>query len=373
MPDTRPQRFNVLDSFRGLSALIIVVFHMQFSNSITEYIFFQNAKYFVDFFFVLSGFVLTHSYFKNVNISFKRFFISRTFRIFPLHLLMLFVFVLLELGKFFAYKYGVHFNHIPFSGETAINQILPNALLLQSWLPHTISTSWNNPAWSISVEYYLYFIFFATFMLKNNFRKIIWFFISIASFFIILQYSVSTEILRGLSGFFAGAITYIIYSHTHHIRNKYIYSFLEVTVLMAVYLVLVSTIKEKSVILSLLFCGSIFIFSYEKGIVSTLLRKKLFLFFGKISYSIYLVHASIIVCLKAVVLIGQKLLNTQWTYMENDIRYIDFGSGFLNNFIVLLLLGIVVFVSNLTYRYIEVKGQKFGKKLNDNFGKKVLA
>ena len=87
------QRFLVLDSFRGIAAICVVIFHMHIIGSITELNFFRGSSLFVEFFFVLSGFVLAHTYgFKDV--SFKRFIISRTFRLYPLHIFMFFIFVL---------------------------------------------------------------------------------------------------------------------------------------------------------------------------------------------------------------------------------------------------------------------------------------
>jgi len=57
------KRFEVLDSFRGIAALCIILLHLHLhSNSIVEYNFFRNSAIFVEFFFILSGFVLSHGY-----------------------------------------------------------------------------------------------------------------------------------------------------------------------------------------------------------------------------------------------------------------------------------------------------------------------
>ena len=218
------QRFLVLDSFRGIAAVCVVIFHMHIVGSITELAFFRASSLFVEFFFVLSGFVLAHTYgFR--NISFKRFILSRTFRLYPLHLFMFIIFVFLEFSKLLAYKYGFVFNNIPFTGEKALIEIIPNLLFLQSWLPFTESLSWNYPAWSLSVEYYMYIIFFFTFFIKSNFKYIIWFLFSSISFIMLANnFGSMGEVLRGLSCFFSGALIYLIYknynSKLKNVNNK---------------------------------------------------------------------------------------------------------------------------------------------------------
>ena len=97
------QRFEALDAFRGLAALSIVVCHMHFVGSLTELEFFRRSPIFVEFFFVLSGFVLTHGYGFNENLKFSVFMKARFFRLYPLHLFMFIIFIFLELGKLAAY------------------------------------------------------------------------------------------------------------------------------------------------------------------------------------------------------------------------------------------------------------------------------
>ena len=70
-------RYLVLDSFRGLCALSIVIHHLAIHNTITEWSFFSNSAVLVEFFFMLSGFVLMHSYGYRKDVSLKKFFKSR--------------------------------------------------------------------------------------------------------------------------------------------------------------------------------------------------------------------------------------------------------------------------------------------------------
>lgn len=199
------KRFLVLDSFRGIAAICVVIFHMHAVSSITELNFFRGSDLFVEFFFVLSGFVLAHTYgFKSV--SFKKFIISRTFRLYPLHLFMFVVFVFIELGNLIAYKYGFLLKNLPFTGEKALSEIIPNLLFLQSWLPWFNYLSWNGPSWSLSVEYYMYIIFFFTLFIKSNFKYIIWFLFSLISFYMLINNlgiigGGGRSVLRGLSCF----------------------------------------------------------------------------------------------------------------------------------------------------------------------------
>jgi peptidoglycan/LPS O-acetylase OafA/YrhL len=58
MTQPRRIRFVALDSWRGLCALLVAVYNARSSSSS----FLTHASLFVDFFFVLSGFVITHAY-----------------------------------------------------------------------------------------------------------------------------------------------------------------------------------------------------------------------------------------------------------------------------------------------------------------------
>ena len=364
-------RFTVLDSFRGIFALCVVVFHTHYFNSITETSFFRGSDSFVDFFFVLSGFVITHSYAYKKDISFKKFTLSRFFRLFPLHIATLIFYILLELCKLVAYKYGIAFNKPPFSAENDPSQIIPNLLLLQSWTTYTNALSFNYPAWSISIEFYIYLIFFITLLVKGLYRNILWFFIaSIATLLFSNSYLTTADILsitvlRGLSGFFAGALTYLLYKNTHNIIKLGTIgsSLFEISLFISILFVISSNFDNKGIVLLFLFSASIFIFAFEKGLLSSLFSQQLFNGIGKLSYSIYMTHAPILFMILGLYMILEKFLKTKsMTLMIKGCRFVDFGSIFLNNLGVLITVITVLLVSNITYKYIEIPGQRFGKK-----------
>jgi len=360
------KRFEVLDSFRGLSAIFVVLFHMHYVGSITQLSFFRGSHLFVEFFFVLSGFVLAHGYGWKKNLKFKDFLIARTFRILPLHIVMLIVFIILEFGKLFAYKNGFHFNDVPFTNVANPNDIIPNLLLLQSWLPNANSLSWNTPSWSISIEYYMYIIFFISLLLKENLRYILWFLISITMFSLIfLDVEIAKEILRGLSCFFAGSLTYLFYKNIENkiTLNKNYFSILELILLTLVILTLSSNIEHKSLIASLLFCIQIFIFAFEKGFISQILKQKIFLYIGKLSYSIYMTHAIVLFCSLSIFMIVQKIFKIELATMIDNTRTIDLGNPIFNNISIFITLAIIIFISGFTYKYIERRGQEIAKNL----------
>lgn len=360
------KRFDVLDSFRGLAAIFVVIYHMRFVGSITELSFFKGSYLFVEFFFVLSGFVLAYGYHSKINPKFRDFFITRTFRILPLHAFVLIIMILLEFGKLLAYKNGFHFYSEPFTNKAQLSDIVPNLFLLQAWLPGAYTFSWNFPSWSISVEYYMYMIFFVTLMFANNFRYLFWSFISLTMFMLIfINIDIGMEVIRGLSCFFLGAITYLVYKNTYKkIRlHKHYFSLIEVILLLLVVAIVSSNLEYKSLIASALFSGTVFVFAFEMGCVSKIFKHDLLIRLGKLSYSIYMTQAVVLFIIFSVVKIAQKTMNFEFIITEHKLRYIDLGNTVYNNIAIIFTILIIVLLSRLTHKYIEQKGQNIGKRL----------
>lgn len=150
MPAASDHRFYpALESLRGICAIMVVlvhlpwVWHLQHSPIVT------NAWLFVDFFFVLSGFVIAaaHGDAGNTVAEAKHFLIRRAFRLYPLHLVTMALMAALVVAH----------------GQAS--QIDPGLALANLAGVHAWGFSdrfiLNQPSWSISTEMAAYLLFAA--------------------------------------------------------------------------------------------------------------------------------------------------------------------------------------------------------------------
>ncbi len=371
------KRFVVLDSFRGICAVAVVLFHTQILLSFSELSFFRHADLFVEFFFVLSGFVMFHAYGSRPFSAdiLKRFVISRTFRLYPLHLVMLLVFIGLEFGKLWAEHHGFSFNDPAFTGKTAPSEILPNALLLQSWIGDFNSLSFNTPAWSISIEYYLYMVLGVLLLAMPRYCGQILALATLVSFaalYVELE-AIKPFIWRGASCFFAGALTYRVYQKLEPLISRFddrpFFTGLEVLCLLLVYRTLTHETPHQGIVASLLFCLAVLVFAGERGAVSQLLQRKGFTRLGELSFSIYLTHAAVIFAFTSAAVVLSKFTGTDYTLIlqqpdsDQIMRYISSGSALVDDLLTLLELAMVLAISAFTYHFIELKGIEMGRRL----------
>lgn len=153
-----PQVFPALTSVRFFLALGVVLFHLQLTWSwpTLEWTgFIERSRLGVDVFFILSGFVLTHVYARQVEaggFDYRRFLIARIARIYPAHII-----ILLGMGgvALVAMALGEQFDPKSYS----LLGFLQTALLIHAWFPTTELVEWNGPSWSLSAEWAAYLLF----------------------------------------------------------------------------------------------------------------------------------------------------------------------------------------------------------------------
>jgi len=158
---------NSLTATRGLAALLVVIFHYGctvFPFSLAEH-FFRSGNLAVNYFFVLSGFVMYRTY-STRHITYKDFIRRRFARIYPAYLLAIILAVIPVL-------YGWVSLHTPIEGKFTTGLLL-NLGLLQAYIPGYALTV-NSPGWSLSVEMFFYILFplLLAFQLKNT-KRFVW-------------------------------------------------------------------------------------------------------------------------------------------------------------------------------------------------------
>jgi peptidoglycan/LPS O-acetylase OafA/YrhL len=150
-------RYRSLDSYRFIAASLVVLlhYHDEFGlrlGAATPIV--GNLEVMVDFFFVLSGFVIAVTYGNAMAnaADYARFLQRRVARLFPLHIAVLTVFVGLALANKFGWLTANHAQALDFDALPA------NIVMLHAWgaVDHL---SFNAGSWSISAEWLAYLLF----------------------------------------------------------------------------------------------------------------------------------------------------------------------------------------------------------------------
>lgn len=173
------QSLPLLTPLRGIAALMVVLFHarlllfpqwMESIAGVTQLI--ENGYLWVDLFFILSGLVLAHVYGEAFTaprrtVSYGRFLWLRLTRVYPLYVVTLVLLVGWELYKA-QHEVGFYGGPLfkmwewegmpPFGSPFTPAEALPSALLLLQVVTDQ-GLTWNFAAWSLSVEWISYLLF----------------------------------------------------------------------------------------------------------------------------------------------------------------------------------------------------------------------
>jgi peptidoglycan/LPS O-acetylase OafA/YrhL len=152
------QHFHSFDAFRFFSFLIVFIHHIPIPENTFFHYFTKSGAVGVVFFFVLSGFLITYILLQEKTIkkeiSFKKFFLRRILRIWPLfYAMILFAFLT---------PYILDFFHISYSNEGYKPNWLMSTLFLENY-KMIITDSFPNISplrvmWSLCIEEHFYII-----------------------------------------------------------------------------------------------------------------------------------------------------------------------------------------------------------------------
>ncbi len=295
-----------LTPLRGLAALWVVLYHYSVqcfpSLDATSHTWIIHKGYLaVDMFFMLSGFVMTHVYHRSfaesITRHYRSFLVARVARLYPLHVLMLFMFVTTAFATQLitgTAKGSLH--GIPWQGPESVSALIANIFMLQGL--DASKLSWNYPAWSISVEFMAYLAF--PFALPciwraskvTKFAAALALFASLALFAYLKrndfdQWDGPIVLLRCFPEFLAGTLLYCAFqggARTSWLsREIAAFGVVAVTVLCLHF-------DAPDLLIVCLFAALIIVAVLNDGLFARIANIAPLIWLGEVSYSLYLIH-----------------------------------------------------------------------------------
>lgn len=358
-PRTSPTNNKLLglEVVRFISALSVLLWHYQHFFYIADkptdfvrelqpfyswlYFFYNYGYYGVQVFWCISGFIFFWKYrdvIASKTITYKKFFVMRFSRLYPLHFAMLLLVLALQLiyfsqkGYFFVYQNNDIF-HFVFQ------------LFLASNWGFEKGYSFNAPIWSISVEVLVYCIFFI--FLQKISKS---FFINIAILLLCLAakyFKVSSPILDCLAFFYIGGFAAIAfrYINTKKYKTKISYA-LSLALLSSPFFIYATNIyqlKYFPMLFLMLYTPTLlFVFAQHCNVSPTI--QKIIEAAGNMTYSSYLINFPL-----------QLVIALYFLKNEQKIPY--YSTVFFGGFILLTLI-----FSYCIYRFFELPAQNYIRK-----------
>ena len=267
-----------LDGARGLAAFSVLLFHVMGA----EFEAFSHLYIAVDFFFVLSGFVLAPSLGQITNLQTARIFLrSRFLRIFPMVLAVMTFTILYDF--FLIGKHAI-------LGESQSKPIILSIptlafsfLMLQIFYKPAVLV--NYPVWSLSAEWIANIL---TASLNGFFRKKNYLAVTLGGLMIMYSALTDSELFnqlgRAIWGFSIGMIAFKL-REIH--RRYWLFTKIITALLLPIYFIVPSLGALQSLISVWPFVAGILILSRQKP---SLHAAKICTFVGRYSYGFYLWH-----------------------------------------------------------------------------------
>jgi peptidoglycan/LPS O-acetylase OafA/YrhL len=356
MSGQSPLRFRALDGWRGIAAPLIAIFHFHIDSPISTSLFVRHSWMLVDFFFVLSGFVITHAYAGRLPTAEVRvtFFKRRFARLWPLHVTMLGLFILLEFYRYATTGAG-------FTGDRSMFAIFTNLTLLQSMHFHEQLT-WNTPSWAVSTEFYTYIVFAllcgeALTATRRVAASLLVIAGSLGVLIFVSRYGMHETFdfgfFRCLYGFFAGVITYEAWRRWQPRMGTIVEG--AAAAIVVVYLLIAPGHAVAEYFAVPVFAVVVFVFAGNGGAISRLLATPALGKMGQWSYAIYLVQMFII----TLIFSALDSFHAGVTGFERDgSEEVILHNAFTADAVMLLYLAVVIGVGALAWRFIEMPGQR---------------
>lgn len=335
---------DTLTSFRFFAALWVMVFHFSRKVVIDDATLAQFIDFGprgVDFFFLLSGFVLTHVYrdqMLNGIFSMRGFWVRRFARLYPVYIVTMFCFVVLDLARYYWGSGNLH--------DFTIANILASVFMLNAW-SLTDGLVFNGPSWSVSAEMFAYFLFPTLILIVRSQRLLIYLVVaSVVAFVLVHWFSQATSQKLFIHFTWDFGVFRIIPAF---IVGVFCRCFLpQVSVRASWWLGIIGTLVILFAAVSgydsyWIFVGFAFLVFYGALQGEGVLSHPLLVYLGEISYSTYMIHY----------FVGFLWFNVVCKYLHEHGIVLNSA---LSMFLVIVL---VIGLSSLSYEVLEKPGRKY--------------
>jgi peptidoglycan/LPS O-acetylase OafA/YrhL len=342
-----------LTGLRGVAAWWIVMFHFQDDlpagtpHGALDWA--RHGYLAVDLFFEMSGFIIALNY-SNILTQFSvrkyfEFIGVRLARIYPLHVFMLFLFLI----NVFAI---LAFSHQATPGSRySPDYFLMSLFLVQNW-GFTRDLAWNVPAWSISTEFFAYILFPLLLLVSRRIARNAALSLAAALVLILLLGGIFRSagmslgddvarfgLIRCIMEFWCGIVLFRLrgfYPASSEGRANLLLLVSAICLAASVILHL-----EDYVLVPTIFFFLIYSLSGDFGFLSRLLKSNFLLFVGACSYSTYLVHY----------------------FVRDWIKFLFIKADHSPLFALGIYLGATAVLSVVLYRLIEIPGRRAMRSL----------
>ena len=362
-------RMKALDGWRGFGALAVCFIHLQLNGYLASAPSLDAWTLAVDFFFVLSGFVIARVYADEL-IDGERlavFAVRRLGRLWPLHLSMLALFIVVELAKLALQREtGFSSEHAAFAAARNPSDILPIALFLQT-VRLGPELTWNFPSWSISAEIWTYAVFALVAVMtagRSGRRTAVAALIAVAAWIVLFvditgRGMISTDvfgIVRCLLGFFTGTVAEWL--HRRGFFRALMDGRAEIPTALAGFVLVWVTASQSEARYAapVVFMLLVFAHASDGGLVSRFMATWPMQWLGRLSYSIYLTH------LFLVAYVVPRLSLTVEGLVPNSLALRE-------GIVAAVYIAMVMAFSLATWRFIELPGQRLASAIAGRIGR----
>ncbi len=368
-------RIHTLDSLRGIFALMVVLLHFPADWHLLHHPLVRNDGISVDFFFVLSGFVVSLAYADAIKDGhdLAGFLIRRLGRIWPLHVVVLAMFLCLDVLRWIASQQGLASDDA-FFGQPQYWPVFLQDLFFLNAFRDEPSFHLNFPAWSIGAEFWTYVIFGILALLVRP----LWMAAGVVMAGCLLVMTgvfdpgfgqaFGWALFRSVFFFLSGYFTFRLWQKLKG-KTLPLAGLAEGACVLLVVLAILyrRELPLPPVIFALVFAMSILTFAFQAGPVSRLLLTRPMQVIGERSYSIYLLHILILGVTGVAFRLTQKASGLTF-YIPGQvggepIDLLSIGGRFGTDLAVLAMLALIIWVSGITYRLIELPGQRIASRL----------